>query len=68
MAPRKLWQRSFGGGEVEATMFPDHVLNECTVELSVRGMASENTLAAAIADGVLAALDARGAVPLEQET
>jgi hypothetical protein len=64
MPPKKLWQRSFDGGEIEATIFPDHVLNECTVELSVRGVPAEATLAAAIAEGVRAALDARGARPI----
>jgi hypothetical protein len=65
MPPKKLWQRRLADGAlVEACLWRDVDLAESTIELSISGVPSEDTLATSIADAVRAALDERGAVPI----
>jgi hypothetical protein len=67
-AVQKLWQRKLpDGAEIEACLWHDSALSECTIELSVRAAVAD-ALAANMADAIKAALDERGAQPfLEPE-
>jgi hypothetical protein len=63
---RRLWKRKLRTGEeVSATVFLDVCLGECTLEITVLAAHANTLVAEGIANGVLAALDADGAVPLE---
>jgi hypothetical protein len=64
---RKLWRRKLrSGAEVSATLTWNNSISTAVVELEVCASFAEDTLAESIANGVLAALDGDGAVPLEQ--
>jgi hypothetical protein len=60
---RKLWKRRLRTGEeVSAVMFIDASLGEATLEITTLSAFSNCRLAEGIAEGVLQALDADGAI------
>jgi hypothetical protein len=55
MSPRKLWQRSFNGAEIEACLWHDHSLGEATCEIAVKAAHSDD-LAVSFANTIRKAL------------
>jgi hypothetical protein len=68
-APRTLWSRTLrDGAQVEACLWHDRALAECTVEISVRCARAEDTFATKIADAVRNALDRGEAAKARSES
>jgi hypothetical protein len=62
---RKLWKlKRSDGAEVSATLWWDN--SEAVVELTIHASFAEDTLAEGLANGVLRALEAEGATPMEE--
>jgi hypothetical protein len=64
---RKLWKRKLPSGEeISAVSFFDNSLGECTLEITVLCAHAPDVVCMRVADGVLAALEERGAVAMEE--
>jgi hypothetical protein len=64
---RKLWKKKLrSGAEIEAQLWFDPAI-EAVLEITVRASQAEDSIAEAIAQGVLAAIEAEGTRPFDSE-